>query len=104
MYSEKFLLFTSKPGNYKTSDAYDANTWVSTDAAIYPLSTFKGMRPGSVNTIDLWFEGGAKVTLNIKNGNHVKVMSIIANTVSKSDQGDHKELNLSISKYIFSNT
>tara|TARA_R110002012_G_scaffold216097_1_gene387194 strand:+ start:159 stop:494 length:336 start_codon:yes stop_codon:yes gene_type:complete len=87
MYKERYLLFTSKKGSYKTTDnVYDPLVWSNTDAVLWPVSTFKGIRPGSVNTLDLWFEGGNRVTLNVKNGSHVKIMSIIGNTISSSSQ------------------
>jgi len=87
MYKEKYLLFTSKTGNYKTTDnVYDPLTWSNTDAVLYPVSTFKGIRPTSANSLTLFFEGGATVTLSIKNGSHVKIMSIIGNSIYMGNQ------------------
>ena len=70
MYNEKYLLFTSKTGNYKTTDnVYDPLTWTSTEAVLYPASTLLGMKPASATTIDMSFNNNGKtntVTLNIK--------------------------------------
>jgi hypothetical protein len=90
MYNEKYLLFTSKKGDYKTTDnVYDPLTWTSTEAVLYPASTLLGMKPASATTIDMSFDNNGKmntVTLDIKNGNHVKVMSIIGNSIATSKQ------------------
>ena len=90
MYNEKYLLFTSKTGNYKTTDnVYDPLTWTSTEAVLYPASTLLGMKPASATTIDMSFNNNGKtntVTLNIKNGNHVRVMSAIGSAIAASNQ------------------
>ena len=90
MYNEKYLLFTSKTGNYKTTDnVYDPLTWTNTEAVLYPVSTLLGMKPASATTIDMSFNNNGRIStviLDIKNGNHVKVMSIIGNTIATSSQ------------------
>ena len=87
---EKYILFTTKTGNYKTTDnVYDSLTWTDADAALYPASSFVEMRPATANTIDMFFYIGGqttRVTLDIKNGTHVKVMSAVSNAISKSNQ------------------
>ena len=90
MYNEKYLLFTSKKGDYKTTDnVYDPLTWTSTEAVLYPASTLLGMKPASATTIDMSFNNNGKtstVTLDIKNGNHVAVMSVIGSAIATSNQ------------------
>ena len=77
---EKFLLFTNGGGSA------DALNWSRDEAVLYPVSLFKGIRPASSNTLDLWFEGGLKVTLDIKNRSHVRVMTLIGTTIATSTQ------------------
>ena len=77
---EKFLLFTNGGGSA------DILNWSRDEAALYPANTFKGIRPVSSNELELYFEDGAKVTLNIKNRSHVRVMTLIATTIATSTQ------------------
>ena len=84
MYQEKYLLFTSGSGST------DPLNWSRDEAALYPVSKFLGIRPSSYSTLDLFFGdsgGSEKVILKIKNGTHVKVMSMIANAISTNKNG-----------------
>ena len=84
MYQEKYLLFTNGGGST------DPLNWSRDEAALYPVSTFLGIRPSSYSTLDLFFSGSGgpdKVVLKIKNGTHVKVMAVIANAISTSKNG-----------------
>ena len=47
---EKFVLFTTGGGSA------DPLNWSNDEAALYPVSQFKGMRPASSRTIDMFFE------------------------------------------------
>ena len=77
---EKFLLFTSGGGST------DIMNWSRDDAALYPVSKFIGIRPAGTNSVELYFEGSDKVTLNIKNNSHVRVMTVIGTTIATSTQ------------------
>ena len=60
---EKFLLFTTGGGSA------DPLNWSNDEAALYALTEFKGMKPASSRTIDLFFEtsfGKEVITLGIK--------------------------------------
>ena len=46
---DKFLLFTTGGGSS------DPLNWTNDEAALYPVSQFKGMRPASSRTIDMFF-------------------------------------------------
>ena len=76
---EKFLLFTTGGGSS------DPLNWSKDEAALYPVSKFNGIRPGSGNTLVLYFEGGSTVTLKIKNGLHIRIMLAIANAIYSSE-------------------
>lgn len=81
---EKFLLFTTGGG---TADPLN---WDSSEAAVYSIKDFKGMKPGDSRSIDLFFEtqsGKEVVTLGIKNGTHSKIMQAISNAIVNSSQG-----------------
>ena len=76
---DKFLLFTTGGGSA------DPLNWTNDEAALYPVSQFKGMRPASSRTIDMFFEtsfGKEVVTLGIKNMTHVAVMKSITQAVN----------------------
>jgi len=76
---EKFLLFTTGGGSA------DPLNWTNDEAALYPVSQFKGMRPASSRTIDMFFEtsfGKEVVTLGIKNMSHTAVMKSITQAVN----------------------
>ena len=78
---EKFVLFTTGCGSA------DPLNWSNDEAALYPVSQFKGMRPASSRTIDMFFEtsfGKEVVTLGIKNMTHVQVMKSITQAVNSS--------------------
>ena len=85
MYQEKYLLFTSGGGST------DPLNWSRDEAALYPVSKFLGIRPGSYSTLDLFFDSGSgtqeKVILKIKNGTHIKVMAAIANAIEVNKNG-----------------
>ena len=92
MYKEKYLLFTTKKGDYLTTDnVFDDHDWSEADAVIYPSYLFLGMKPKTATTIEMSFKdmkgrGVNIVTLNIKNGNHVKIMNVISAAVANSSQ------------------
>ena len=78
---DKFLLFTTGGGSS------DPLNWSNDEAALYPVSQFKGMRPASSRTIDMFFEtsfGKEVVTLGIKNMTHVQVMKSITQAINSS--------------------
>ena len=77
---EKFLLFTNGGG------AADILNWSRDEAVLYPVSMFKGIRPVSSNELELYFEGGNKVTLDIKNKSHLRVMTLIGTTIATTTQ------------------
>jgi len=83
MYSEKYLLFTTGGGSS------DPLNWDSSEAAIYSIKDFKGMKPTSARTIDMFFKtdiGREVVTLSIKNGTHISVMTAIGNALNSANQ------------------
>ena len=83
MYSEKYLLFTTGGGSS------DPLNWDSSEAAVYSSKDFRGMKPTSARTIDLFFHtdaGREIVKLNVKNGTHVGVMTAIGNALVSSKQ------------------
>mgnify|MGYP001281871779 CR=1 FL=1 len=62
----------------------DPLNWSNDEAALYPVSQFKGMRPASGRTIDMFFEtsfGKEVVTLGIKNMTHTLVMKSITQAI-----------------------
>ena len=78
---EKFVLFTTGGGSA------DPLNWSNEEAALYPVSQFKGMRPASGRTIDMFFEtsfGKEVVTLGIKNMTHTLVMKSITQAIEAS--------------------
>tara|TARA_R110002020_G_scaffold285238_4_gene500784 strand:+ start:987 stop:1838 length:852 start_codon:yes stop_codon:yes gene_type:complete len=78
---DKFLLFTTGGGSA------DPLNWSNDEAALYPVSQFKGMRPASGRTIDMFFEtsfGKEVVTLGIKNMTHIQVMKSITQAINSS--------------------
>ena len=78
---DKFLLFTTGGGSA------DPLNWTNDEAALYPVSQFKGMRPASSRTIDMFFEtsfGKEVVTLGIKNMTHTAVMKSITQAVNST--------------------
>ena len=80
-YKEKYLYFTNGGGST------DPLNWSRGEMALYPVSMFKGVRPHSGSAIDLFFEGGSKVRLTIKNGFHAKITLAIANAIANSASG-----------------
>ena len=81
---EKFLLFTTGGGSA------DPLNWDSSEAVVYSIKDFKGMKPGDSRSIDLFFEtqsGKEVITLGIKNGTHSKIMQAISNAGVNSSQG-----------------
>ena len=65
----------------------DPLNWSNDEAALYPVSQFKGMRPASGRTIDMFFEtsfGKEVVTLGIKNMTHTLVMKSITQAIEAS--------------------
>ena len=80
---EKFLLFTSGGGSA------DPLNWDSSEAVVYSIKDFKGMKPADARSVDLFFEtqnGKEVVTLGIKNGTHSKIMQAISNAIVSSNQ------------------
>jgi len=78
---EKFLLFTTGGGSA------DPLNWSNDEAALYPVSQFKGMRPASSRTIDMFFEtsfGKEVVTLGLKNMTHTSVMKSITQAINSN--------------------
>ena len=78
----KFLLFTTGSG---TADPLN---WDSTEAAIYPIDTFQGIKPYDARTLDLFFKtinGKEIVSLYIKNNTHARVASAIANAIANAN-------------------
>ena len=78
---DKFLLFTTGGGSA------DPLNWSNDEAALYPVSQFKGMRPASSRTIDMFFEtsfGKEVVTLGIKNMTHTAVMKSITQAINST--------------------
>ena len=78
---DKFLLFTTGGGSA------DPLNWSNDEAALYPVSQFKGMRPASSRTIDMFFEtsfGKEVVTLGIKNMTHTTVMKSITQAINSN--------------------
>ena len=78
---DKFLLFTTGGGSA------DPLNWTNDEAALYPVSQFKGMRPASSRTIDMFFEtsfGKEVVTLGIKNMTNTAVMKSITQAINST--------------------
>ena len=78
---EKFVLFTTGGGSA------DPLNWANDEAALYPLSQFKGMKPASSRTIDMFFEtsfGKEVVTLGIKNMTHILVMKSVTQALNST--------------------
>ena len=78
MYSNKYLLFSTGGGSS------DPLNWDSSEAALYNVQNFEGMKPSSARTIDMFFKtskGREIVTLNVKNGSHIRVMTAIGNSL-----------------------
>ena len=76
---EKFLLFTTGGGSA------DPLNWSNDEAALYALSEFKGMKPASSRSVDMFFEtsfGKEVVTLGIKNMTHIKVMKSVTQALN----------------------
>ena len=83
MYSEKYLLFTTGGGST------DPLNWDSSEAAVYSVKDFRGMKPTGARTLDLFFHtdvGREIVTLSVKNGTQVGVMTAIGNALVSSKQ------------------
>ena len=83
MYNNKYLLFSTGNG---TADPLN---WDSSEAALYNVQDFEGMKPSSAQTIDMFFrtsKGKEIVTLGIKNGSHVRVMSALGNALVTGKQ------------------
>ena len=81
IYQDKFFLFTNGGGRT------DAVNWSKDEGGLYPVSKFNGIRVGSPTTLVMYFEGGGTVTLNIKNGHHVDIMTTIGTAVAKDASG-----------------
>ena len=80
---EKYLLFTTGGG------AADPLNWDSSEAAVYKLGDFKGMKPKDARTLEMFFEtsnGKEIVALGVKNGSHSLVMKAISSALVKSTQ------------------
>lgn len=78
---EKFLLFTTGGGSA------DPLNWTNDEAALYPVAQFKGMKPASSRTIDMFFEtsfGKEVVTLGIKNMTHASVIKSIIQAINST--------------------
>jgi len=78
----KFLLFTTGEG---TTDPLN---WSSSEAAIYPIDTFQGVKPYDAKTLDLFFKtinGKEIVSLYLKNNSHAKVAAAIGNAISNAN-------------------
>ena len=76
---EKFLLFTTGGGSA------DPLNWSNDEAALYSLKEFKGMKPASSRSVDMFFEtsfGKEVVTLGIKNMTHIKVMKSVTQALN----------------------
>jgi len=83
MYSEKYLLFTTGSG---TADPLN---WDSTEAAMYNVKDFEGTKITSARTIDLYFntvKGLEIVTLGVKNGTQISIMTAIGNALINNKQ------------------
>lgn len=83
MYNNKYLLFTNGGGSA------DPLNWDSSEAVMYKIEDFTGMKPFDARSIDLFFNtdnGREIVTLNIKNGTHITVMTAISNALISSKQ------------------
>ena len=76
---DKFLLFTTGGGSA------DPLNWTNDEAALYPVSQFKGMRPASSRTIDMFFETsfGKEVVLCIIRVNNPNQFLFVYNWNSK---------------------
>ena len=79
--NNKFLLFTSGGGSN------DPMNWDKDEAVLYSASSFKGGRPTSSETLELYFEEGGTVILKIKNNHHVEILSAIGNAIYTSNSG-----------------
>tara|TARA_B110000495_G_C22889476_1_gene518763 strand:+ start:372 stop:992 length:621 start_codon:yes stop_codon:yes gene_type:complete len=78
-----WLLFTTGDG---TSDPLN---WDSSDAGLYSREDLKTIKPSGPNSLDMVFDILGRiqtVTLKIKNGSHIQVISSIINSIEKSDQ------------------
>ena len=76
---EKFLLFTTGGGSA------DPLNWSNDEAALYSLKEFKGMKPASSRSVDIFFEtsfGKEVVTLGIKNMTHIKVIKSVTQALN----------------------
>tara|TARA_R100001594_G_scaffold149253_1_gene206551 strand:- start:1389 stop:2231 length:843 start_codon:yes stop_codon:yes gene_type:complete len=83
MYSEKYLLFTTGNG---TADPLN---WDSREAALYNVKDFEGTKITSARTIDLYFntiKGREIVTLNVKNGTQISIITAIGNALINNKQ------------------
>ena len=83
MYNEKYLLFSTGGG---TTDPLNLDRH---EMAVYCAKDFKGMKPASGRSLDLFFvteKGQEIVTLKIKNGLHSKVMQAISNAIVMGNQ------------------
>ena len=83
MYEEKYLLFSTGGG---TADPLNLDRH---EMAVYCAKDFKGMKPASARSLDLFFiteRGQEIVTLKIKNGLHSKVMQAISNAIVMGNQ------------------
>ena len=78
---EKFLLFTTGGGSS------DPLNWDSSEAALYSLRDFEGMKPVSARTMDMFFNtrhGREVVTLKLKNGSHSRIIESVSNAINGS--------------------
>ena len=83
MYNDKYLLFTTGNG---TADPLN---WDSTEAAVYNVKDFEGTKITSARTIDLYFntiKGREIVTLGVKNGSQISIMTAIGNALVNNKQ------------------
>ena len=81
MYNNKYLLFTNGGGSS------DPLTWSKDEAALYSVNNLESIKPSSSQTIDIVFDtnnGKETVTLKVKNGSHVRVITAIASAISNS--------------------
>ena len=81
MYNNKYLLFTNGGGSS------DPLNWSKDEAALYSVNNLESIKPSSSQTIDIVFDtnnGKETVTLKVKNGSHVRVITAIASAISNS--------------------
>ena len=81
MYQDKYFLFTNGGGKI------DPLNWEKDEGGLYPVSKFNGIRIGGPTSLVMYFEGGGTITLDVKNGYHVEIMTSIGTAVAKDTSG-----------------